>query len=152
MIRFSTVLAGLPDPASSPRNQTNPSRVILMQNVPDGECHNAPMLNLKKARAEYAAASFCAPPEPHAQVESAPGGGPETESIPNLEALLKELQVARHSIERLKSLRRKFAWICHPDRQPLGQKFENLNLMAELNMRIDAAMEAVAGRSKRGNQ
>jgi hypothetical protein len=62
-----------------------------------------------------------------------------------LETLTKEIGEAGRSAQRLKALRRKLAWACHPDRWPIGAAREATARMADLNSRIDAAIARCGG-------
>lgn len=67
---------------------------------------------------------------------------PRAARPPDREALLRELRLAERSIDDLSALRRKLAWLCHPDRnRAAGRQGEHL--LAEFNARIDAAIQRI---------
>lgn len=70
----------------------------------------------------------------------APGRTPSPH-LPDRERLIEQLRDAEKSIDDLRALRRKFAWLCHPDRHERVDAGRAEKLMAEFNARIDSAIE-----------
>jgi hypothetical protein len=82
--------------------------------------------------------------------------GPVTRSVadsvqrlPDREEFFVALRRAEGSLEELRALRRRFAWLCHPDRREKAGARQAERLMAEFNAQIDAAIARAPRRGSR---
>jgi hypothetical protein len=143
MIDFSKILARLEDislaPSDAPMHRHPPS----ISSAIDIEATRARQLKSAITRMEHVNAAYGAIfMEPRNRDGNVTGRSePNAQGAPILQALLDELDCAADSIEKLQSLRRRFAWICHPDRQCSASNQTTERLMSELNTRIDAALQ-----------
>jgi hypothetical protein len=90
-----------------------------------------------------------AAPEPVAQ-----GGDERAQPLPGREEFFAALLRAEGSLDELRALRRRIAWLCHPDRREKDAAREAERLLAEFNAQIDAAMArapAIAARRAMGD-
>lgn len=60
--------------------------------------------------------------------------------LPDREEFFVALRRAEGSLEELRALRRRFAWLCHPDRREKSGARQAERLLAEFNAQIDAAI------------
>lgn len=145
MAEFSAILAQL---EASERHLDVPTGMRFAPIAVDGSATHTRASEAGKSRVDCAAAAYgqaCS--EWRSENGGASRGVIESTSFPDMKSLLEELHLARGSIEKLRSLRRKFAWTCHPDRRRSVSGSCADKLMAELNARIDAAIAELARRS-----
>jgi hypothetical protein len=83
----------------------------------------------------YGAASAAAP-EPATRSS----GEEHTQRLPDREEFFSALHRAEGSLEDLRALRRRVAWLCHPDRREKAGARQAERLMAEFNAQIDSAI------------
>jgi hypothetical protein len=76
-----------------------------------------------------------APPEPMAQRSDE-----QSQRLPGREEFFTALLRAEGSLDELRALRRRIAWLCHPDRREKDGARQAERLLAEFNAQIDAAM------------
>jgi hypothetical protein len=148
---FSTILARLEAPANLVSDKVRHPPFPSLEAALDGQPSNARRTNLMQTRAEHATAAYGAAfSEPQSEGADASGDSSvESTAASGLQSLLDELRLAKGSREKLRSLRRRLAWICHPDRQRFTTDAAAENLMAELNMQIDQALIEIAARPAR---
>jgi hypothetical protein len=148
---FSTILARLEEPANLVSDKAPHPRFLSVEGALDSRASNAHRTRLTQTQADYATAAYGAAfSEPQSEGADTPGDSSvESTAASTLQSLLDELRLAKDSREKLRSLRRRLAWICHPDRQRFATDLAAENLMAELNMQIDAALTEITARSAR---
>lgn len=146
---FSTILARLEDPANLVSDKFLHPHFLSLEEPLDSQASYARRPKLTQTQAEYATAAYGAAfLEPQSEGADASGdSGIEPADASTLQSLLDELHFAKDSREQLQSLRRRLAWICHPDRRRFKRDLAAENLMAELNMEIDAALTEITVRS-----
>jgi hypothetical protein len=74
--------------------------------------------------------------------------------LPGREEFFAALMRAEGSIDELRALRRRIAWLCHPDRREKSGARQAERLLAEFNAQIDAAVArapAIAARRAAGD-
>lgn len=149
MTEFSAILAQLE--ASTERREGAQS--VLVKNVFDGPATDGRDLKTRKSREETATSAYAQFPSDRQSKNAGAQGasGIQSMPLPDPESVLGELRLARGSAEKLRSLRRKLAWICHPDRRRCAPDPRAESLMAELNAQIDAALEQLARAPTRRN-
>ncbi|MBY6242159.1 hypothetical protein [Methylosinus sp. Sm6] len=68
-----------------------------------------------------------------------------SQKIPDREEFFADLRRAEGSLAELRALRRRVAWLCHPDRREKSGARQAERLLAEFNAQIDAAVARAPG-------
>jgi hypothetical protein len=71
--------------------------------------------------------------------------------LPDREEFFGELRRAEGSPSELRALRRRVAWLCHPDRREKAGARQAERLLAEFNAQIDAAVARAGHNSRRAS-
>jgi hypothetical protein len=71
--------------------------------------------------------------------------------LPDREEFFDELRRAEGSPSELRALRRRVAWLCHPDRREKAGARQAERLLAEFNAQIDAAVARAGHNSRRAS-
>lgn len=141
MTDFETILARLEE-LSPPLDRTSFSGPASFASAWDNLAAPARTADANRNAATIAAAYGTLSPEPGPETKNELQPTPQAARPPTRETLLRELRAAETSIEALRALRRRLAWLCHPDRHGPGAE-RTENLMAEFNARIDAAIARI---------
>lgn len=148
MTDFATILAQLEE-LSPPIERTSVFRRAALESALDGSAVAAPQDDANQSFAAVIAAAYgTLSPEPRGAKTAPPSKSTvRATRLPDRDALLRQLRLAEGSLDELRSLRRRLAWLCHPDRQDQANGRLSEKLMAEFNARIDAAIAKIRRRA-----
>lgn len=140
MMDFATILARLEE-ASSSTDRANPFELASLASA-CARSDSAPPPDDTNDRATLVSAAYGALSSGTKKEtkKTAPRPPAQPARLPDREAFLADLRKAEGSVADLRALRRRLAWICHPDRQEKARARRAERLMAEFNARIDAAI------------
>lgn len=144
MTDFATILAQLEE-LSPPVERTRVFRPASLASALDETAAAARPDDTGQSRAGFIASAYgMLSSESRNKTKTAPSkSAARAPRLPDREALLRQLRLAEGSLDDLRSLRRKLAWLCHPDRQDHANGRQSETLMAEFNARIDAAIAKI---------
>ncbi|ATQ69684.1 MULTISPECIES: hypothetical protein [Methylosinus] len=131
---FATILTRLEETPRSDERKSDPSLASLLEVF--ARLDTATPKSSDKERASLASRVYGAssePPAPRADAE-------RSQPLPDREAFFAELRRAEGSLHELRALRRRIAWLCHPDRREKSGARQAERLLAEFNAQIDAAV------------
>ncbi|PWB83127.1 MAG: hypothetical protein C3F11_08320, partial [Methylocystaceae bacterium] len=117
MTDFEAILDQLEE-LSRPVDRTNPLRAASLADAFDGRANDVERDGMVKSRVAFVAAAYGRlSPEPRKENDDASRvTKARAPRLPDKESLIRELRLAENSLDDLRALRRKLAWLCHPDR------------------------------------
>jgi hypothetical protein len=134
---FATILTRLQEASRSEERTSGASLASLLEVF--ARLDTAVPKSSEEERASLAARAYGASSEPPAPRKSEERSQP----LPDREAFFTELSRAEGSLHELRALRRRVAWLCHPDRREKSSARQAERLLAEFNAQIDAAVARV---------
>jgi hypothetical protein len=134
---FATILTRLEETSRSDERTSDASLASLLEVF--ARLDTASPKPPEEERSSLASRAYGASLEPPAPRD----GDKRAQPLPDREEFLTELRRAEGSLHELRALRRRIAWVCHPDRREKSGARQAERLLAEFNAQIDAAVARV---------
>jgi hypothetical protein len=148
MTDFATILAQLEEEASASTDRASPFDLSSFTSACE-RSRPASLDDEANDRATHAFAAYGALTDGSGTEKRAAPRRPRP-ALPDREVFFTDLRDAEGSVDELRALRRRLAWICHPDRQEKTSARRAECLMSEFNAQIDAAItRATHGKGRR---